>query len=164
MSLYFITAAHGYLLNNMTKATAIICAGALIFSVLLYIEMKRDKEALAAMPVPTWIERYEVDGILRSNTNAVLIRGTGSMRQTIPAGRHDEIVAVAIYEPRAVESLKVNQCVIFKHPSGLIIHQLAKLTASGWVTTGSANMGYDTGTVTQANLRGVVVKIYNIKR
>jgi hypothetical protein len=148
----------------MTKVTAIICAGALIFSALIYMEMKRHKEALAAMPVPIWIELYEVDGILRSEANAVLIRGTGSMRPTIPAGRHDEVVSVAIYEPRPVESLKVGQCVIFKHPSGLIIHQLAELTSSGWVTTGSANMGYDTGKVTQANLRGVVVKIYNIKR
>jgi hypothetical protein len=148
----------------MTKVTTIICAGALVMTLFTLREMYRDKAARAAMPVPIWIERYEVDGILRSNANAVLIRGTGSMRPTIPAGRHDEIVAVAIYEPRAVESLKVGQCVIFKHPSGLIIHQLAKLTPSGWVTTGSANMGYDTGTVTQANLRGVVVKIYNIKR
>lgn len=127
-------------------------------------EMYRDKSALASMPVPTWIERYDVDRILRTEANAVPIRGTGSMRPTIPAGRHDEIVSVAIYEPRAVESLKVGMPVIFKHPSGLIIHQLAKLTPAGWVTTGSANAGYDSGTVTQSNLRGVVVKIYNIKR
>lgn len=132
-------------------------------ALLVLREMHRDKAALDTMPIPTWIERYEVDEILRAEANAVLIRGTGSMRPTIPAGRHDEIVSVAIYEPRSVESLKVGMPVIFKHPSGLIIHQLAKLTPSGWVTTGSANAGYDMGKVTQSNLRGVVVKIYNIK-
>jgi hypothetical protein len=63
-----------------------------------------------------------------------------------------------------MDSLKVGQCVIFTHPSGLIIHQLAELTSSGWITTGSDNIGYDIGKVTQANLRGVVVKIYNIRR
>lgn len=151
-------------LLNMTKVTLIICAGALILSALVYMEMKRNKTALEAMPVPVWIERYQVDEILREQANAVRVLGTGSMRPTIPVGRHDEVVAVAIYEPRSMESLKVGQCVIFTHSLGLIIHQLAELTSSGWVTTGSANMGYDTGTVTQANLRGVVVKIYNIKR
>jgi hypothetical protein len=148
----------------MTKITFIICAAALVFSALIYMEMKRNKTALDAMPVPVWIERYEVDEILREQANAVRVLGTGSMRPTIPAGRHDEVVAVAIYESRSMDSLKVGQCVIFTHPLGLIIHQLAELTSSGWITTGSANMGYDTGTVTQANLRGVVVKIYNIKR
>jgi hypothetical protein len=146
------------------KPAILICAVAIVMTLFVLREMYRDKSALAAMPIPIWIERYQVDEILRSEANAVLIRGTGSMRPTIPAGRHDEIVAVAIYEPRSIESLKVDLPVIFKHPSGLIIHQLAELTPSGWVTTGSANAGYDIGKVTQANLRGVVVKIYNIKR
>lgn len=148
----------------MTKMTFIICTVALVFSALIYMEMKRNKTALESMPVPVWIERYEVDEILREQANAVRVLGTGSMRPTIPAGRHDEVVAVAIYEPRSMDSLKAGQCVIFTHPSGLIIHQLAELTSSGWITTGSGNIGYDTGKVTQANLRGVVVKIYNIRR
>jgi len=151
--------------NIMTKITFIICAAALVFSILIYAEMKRNKTALEAMPVPVWIERYQVDEILREQANAVRVLGTGSMRPTIPAGRHDEVVAIVIYEPCPdFDSLRVGKPVIFKHPSGLIVHQLAKLTPSGWVTTGSANAGYDTGTVTKENLRGLVVKIYNIKR
>jgi hypothetical protein len=144
--------------------TCIACIAAAVMAVIVVQEVKRNKNAINAMPIPIWIERYQVDEILRTEANAVLIRGTGSMRPTIPAGRHDEIVSVAIYEPRDVSLLRVGMPVIFKHVSGLIIHQLAELTSSGWTTTGSANMGYDTGKVTQANLRGVVVKLYNIKR
>ena len=77
----------------MTATILIICAVALIFAALIYAEIRRNKTALAAMPTPTWIERYEVDAILRDYTNAVLVLGTGSMRPTIRAGRHDEVVA-----------------------------------------------------------------------
>jgi hypothetical protein len=144
--------------------TIILCAAAFVFAALIYAEIRRNKTALVAMPTPTWIERYEVDAILRDYTNAVLVLGTGSMRPTIRAGRHDEVVAVVIYDnSRDYDTLGEGLPVLFKHVSGLIVHQLAKLTPAGWITTGSANAGYDTGTVTRANLRGVVVKIFNIK-
>lgn len=133
-------------------------------TLLVLREMHRNAAALAAMPVPTWIERYEVDAILRDFPNACLVLGTGSMRPTIPAGRHDEVVSVVIYDnSKDFATLGEGMPVLFKHPSGLIVHQLAKLTPAGWTTTGSANGHYDTGTVTRANLRGVIVKIYNIK-
>lgn len=133
-------------------------------TLLVLREMNRNTAALAAMPIPTWVERYEVDAILRDFPNACLVLGTGSMRPTIPAGRHDEVVSVVIYDnSKDFATLGEGMPVLFKHPSGLIVHQLAKLTPAGWTTTGSANGHYDTGTVTRANLRGVIVKIYNIK-
>ena len=131
---------------------------------LIIAERARFKSAAKSMPVPAWVERYEVDAILRDFPNACLVLGTGSMRPTIPAGRHDEVVSVVIYDnSKDFATLGEGMPVLFKHPSGLIVHQLAKLTPSGWVTSGSDNRHYDTGTVTRQNLRGVVVKIYNIK-
>jgi hypothetical protein len=68
------------------KILLISCTVAFVFFFLIYVEMKRNKAALEAMPVPVWIERYEVDEILREQANAVRVLGTGSMRPTIPAG------------------------------------------------------------------------------
>ena len=59
-------------------------------------------------------------------------------------------------------TLGTGDLVLFDRAGQLIVHQLAQLDRAGWITSGSANDGYDTGRVTRANLRGVVTAIYNI--
>ena len=142
----------------MTKVTCLICAGALAFSALIYAEIRRNKTALAAMPTPTWIERYEVDAILRDYTNAVLVLGTGSMRPTIPAGAG--VVAYAQLDRRAYVLLGEGDLVVFSHACGYVVHQLAQLDGGSWITSGSANARYDAGRMDAKNYVGLVTKIY----
>jgi hypothetical protein len=148
------------------KLAIAICAGAIVMTALLIAERQRHKAATKAMPPTTEINRWEVDAILRSHPHrAALVRGTGSMIE-IRGGDPAGVTAVVIYDPVFNYTLLgAGTFVLFDHHSqGLLVHQLAQLDGDGWVSTGSANGHYDSGRVTRANLRGVIVHIYKIKK
>jgi hypothetical protein len=54
--------------------------------------------------------------------------------------------------------------VVFRTPSGNVVHQLAELTASGWITSGLHNSSYDSTRVTAETFVGRVVKTYLLKK
>ena len=112
------------------------------------------------------IDSHEVDAILRSYSNVVAIKGTGSMRPLIPAGKPDEIVAWAILDnSKDFALLEQGLVVVFDSGNnGLIIHELNQLDKDGWISSGSYNGFYDAGRVTRTNLRGVVISIYKLKK
>ena len=148
------------------KLTIIICAAALAMTALILAERARHKAAALAMPPSSEIHRWEVDAILRSHPHrAALVRGTGSMLE-IRGGDPSGVTAVIIYDPFAqYDLLGAGTFVLFAHHSqGLLVHQLAQLDGNGWISSGSANGHYDSGRVTRANLRGVIVHVYNIKK
>jgi hypothetical protein len=148
------------------KLALLICIAALVMTALLIAERQRHKAAANSMPPTTEINRWEVDGILRTHPHrAALVLGTGSMLE-IRGGSPMEATAIVIYDPVFNYTLLgAGTFVLFDHHSqGLLVHQLAQLDGDGWVSTGSANGHYDSGRVTRANLRGVIVKIYNIKK
>jgi hypothetical protein len=116
------------------------------------------------MPPSSEINRWEVDAILRNTANVALVLGAGSMAPAIRAGRPDEVVALVSYSSRDFSLLGAGDLVLFDHAQvGLVVHQLAQLDGAGWISTGSVNSRYDSGRVTRANCRGVVIAIYNIK-
>jgi hypothetical protein len=133
---------------------------------LVVMERTRFKSAHKAMPPTYDIFRHEVDEILRRSGHhrTALVRGTGSMLE-IRGGEPNAITAVVVYDPFAnYDHLAKGTFVLFTHHSqGFVVHQLAQLDGSGWISTGSANNAYDSGRVTRANLRGVVTAIYRIK-
>ena len=112
------------------------------------------------------IASHEVDAILRSHSNVVAIRGTGSMRPLIPAGKPDEIVAwAALDNSLDFALLEAGDVVVFSHKNGsFVIHELSLLDGDGWISSGSYNKFYDSGRVTRQNLRGVVTLIYKLKK
>jgi len=103
---------------------------------------------------------------LRSHSNVVAIRGTGSMRPLIPAGKPDEIVAwAALDNSLDFALLEAGDVVVFSHKNGsFVIHELSLLDGDGWISSGSYNKFYDSGRVTRQNLRGVVTLIYKLKK
>ena len=148
------------------KLAFVIIVCALAMTALIIAERARHKAAANAMPPSSEIHRWDVDAILRSHPHrAALVRGTGSMLE-IRGGDPSGVTAVVIYDPFAQYDLMgAGAFVLFEHHSqGLLVHQLAQLDGDGWISTGSANGHYDSGRVTRGNLRGVVVKIYNIKK
>jgi hypothetical protein len=148
------------------KLALIICICALAMTALILAERARHKAAANAMPPSSEIHRWEVDAILRTHPHrAALVRGTGSMLE-IRGGDPSGFTAVVIYDPVFnYDLLGAGAFVLFDHHSqGLLVHQLAQLDGDGWISSGSANGHYDSGRVTRANLRGVIVHVYNIKK
>ncbi len=138
---------------------AIICS----LLTIVAINMIKDKK-----PHPSIVEinSFDVDSMLRSHSNVVAIKGTGSMRPLIPAGKPDEIVAWAVVNNSHDFALLVTgDVVVFEHKNGsLIIHELNVLDGEGWISSGSYNKFYDSNRVTRKNLRGVVTLIYKLKQ
>jgi hypothetical protein len=137
----------------------------IICSLLTIVAINMSK---AEKPHPSIIEinSFDVDSMLRSHSNVVAIKGTGSMRPLIPAGKPDEIVAWAVVDnSRDFALLSAGDIVVFTHKNGgLIIHELNVLDGEGWISSGSYNKFYDSGRVTRQNLRGVVTSIYKLKQ
>ena len=147
------------------KLALVIYAAALAMTALVMVERARHKAAAKSMPPSSDIHRWEVDAILRSHPHrAALVRGTDSMLE-IRGGDPAGVVAIVIYDPVFNYSLLgAGTFVLLDHHSqGLLVHQLAQLDGDGWISTGSANGHYDSGRVTRANLRGIIVRVYNIK-
>ena len=83
------------------------------------------------------------------------------MAPYIPAGDPKATVAWVKVENCDFESLNKNELVVFNTENfGLILHQLAKKTAAGWITSGLHNSSYDSTRVYPENFRGRVVKTY----
>ena len=147
----------------MKAAFAVIAA--LLVAVIAFLVAKENKPM---KPHPRVIESavYEVDAILRSYSNVVAIKGTGSMRPLIPSGGPDEIVAWAVLDnSRDFALLGAGDVVVFSHKDGsFVIHELNLLDGEGWISSGSYNKFYDSGRVTRQNLRGVVTLIYKLKQ
>ena len=144
------------------KAAILLGLGMILLGVLIALELHRQQTMTAALPPIHAIARADVDALLRNNRNACLVLGTGSMAPAIRAGGEREVVAVVIYDNRDFATLGKGQLVLFDRIGQLIVHQLAQLDGSGWITSGSANDGYDSGRVTRYNFHGAVTEIYNI--
>jgi hypothetical protein len=144
----------------------VACIAAAVMAVIVAEEIQRHRRAVNAMPKITEKFAYEIDEMLRTRHDLVALMGTGSMSPPIPVGKPTERVAyIAVDNSRDFDTLGEGAPVVFRHDSGqLIFHSLAKLTPSGWVTSGLANSHYDTGYVTRKNLRGVAVEIFVIKK
>lgn len=145
----------------------IVALISLVFlTVLAVLTYKNMDDSAKKHPRVVEIESFEVDAILRSYSNVVAIKGTGSMRPLIPSGDPDEIVAWAVVDnSRDFSLLSEGDVVVFYHKdSGLTIHELNVLDGSGWISSGSYNKFYDSGRVTRENLRGVVTLIYKLKK
>lgn len=148
----------------MKHIVAVITA--LLFLGLVFLICENMDKPVKKHPRVIEIESYEIDAILRSYSNVVAIRGTGSMRPLIPAGKPDEIVAWAILDnSKDFALLEQGLVVVFDSgKNGLIIHELNQLDKDGWISSGSYNGFYDAGRVTRTNLRGVVISIYKLKK
>lgn len=123
-------------------------------------------ESVKNQPKVIEIDSFDVDAILREHRNVVAVKGTGSMRPLIPAGKPTEIVAWAILDKtKDFNLLEAGMVVVFSQKNGtFIIHELNTLDKDGWISSGSYNGFYDSGRVTRENLRGVVTLIYKLKK
>jgi len=123
-------------------------------------------ESVKNKPKVVEIDSFDVDAILREHRNVVAVRGTGSMRPLIPAGKPTETVAWAILDnTKDFNLLEAGMVVVFLHKNGtFVIHELSMLDKDGWISSGSYNGFYDSGRVTRENLRGVVTLIYKLKK
>ena len=123
--------------------------------------MKRNHEAEVGLPPREFTTAHDMDARLRTEGDWVAVKGTGSMAPYIPAGDPKATVAWVKVENCDFESLNKNELVVFNTENfGLILHQLAKKTAAGWITSGLHNSNYDSTRVYPENFRGRVVKTY----
>jgi hypothetical protein len=123
---------------------------------------ERKSVMIKALPPSFTVASHEIDGMLREGYPLVAVLGTGSMRPHIPAG--DGIVAWCMIERCDIKLLSRGDLVVFRTKQGNILDQLAQLTASGWITSGLHNSGYDSTRVTADNFVGRVVKTYIVKK
>jgi hypothetical protein len=100
--------------------------------------------------------------MLREGYPLVAVLGTGSMQPYIPAG--EGRVAWCMIERCDFKLLNRADLVVFRTPSGNVVHQLAELTAAGWITSGLHNSQYDSTRVTAETFVGRVVKTYLLKK
>jgi hypothetical protein len=115
-----------------------------------------------ALPPSQPVAPHEIDGMLREGYPLVAVLGTGSMQPYIPAG--EGRVAWVMVERCDFRVLGKGDLVVFRTPSGNILHQLAQLTAAGWITSGLHNASYDTTRVYPETFVGRVVKTYILKK
>ena len=130
----------------------------------IYQNMNKPK---ANQPPIIDIDSFEMDSILRTHSNVIAIKGTGSMRPLIPASDNpNEIVAWAVVDgSKDFATLHSGQIVVFRHKdAGFLIHELSLLDKDGWISSGAYNKFYDSGRVTRENLRGVVISIYKLRK
>ena len=59
--------------------------------------------------------------------------------------------------------LGAGDLIVFSTAKGNVCHQLATLTAAGWITSGLHNSSYDTTRVYPETFVGRVVKTYIVK-
>ena len=133
----------------------------LVFSALIYADMKRNKDMVKALPPSSYIAPHEIDAMLREGYRLVAIMGTGSMQPYIPAG--EGRVAWVLVDRCDFRLLGAGDLIVFSTPKGNVCHQLATLTAAGWITSGLHNSSYDTTRVYPETFLGRVVKTYIVK-
>jgi hypothetical protein len=138
------------------------CIAAAVMAVIVIEEIQHHRAALESMPVPKTSTRHDMDARLRSSSDWVAIKGTGSMAPYIPAHKDPTRIVAYVRVVRCdFDSLKKHMLVVFDTDRfGLILHQLSQKTAAGWVTSGLANHNYDTTRVYPENFRGKVVETY----
>ncbi len=131
-------------------------------SALFIIERSQYNFMIKALPPSTTVAPHEIDGMLREGYPLVAVLGTGSMQPYIPAG--EGRVAWCLIERCDFRVLGKGDLVVFRTPKGNILHQLAQLTAAGWITSGLHNSSYDTTRVYPETFVGRVVKTYIIAK
>lgn len=136
--------------------------GAAVLAVLVAEEIQRHRSMVKALPPSFTVAPHEIDRMLREGYPLVAILGTGSMQPYIPAG--EGRVAWCMTERCDFNLLGKGDLVVFRTPSGNILHQLAQLTAAGWITSGLHNSKYDNTRVTAEIFVGRVVKTYIIAK
>jgi len=147
------------------KLTLLICAAciaAAVMAVIVAEEIQRHRSMIKALPPSFTVAPHEIDGMLREGYPLVAVLGTGSMQPYIPAG--DGRVAWVMVERCDFRVLGKGDLVVFRTPSGNILHQLAQLTAAGWITSGLHNSSYDTTRVYPETFVGRVAKTYIIQK
>lgn len=134
---------------------------AVVLSVILMRELKRQHNAVSALSEPVEVTSAEVQIMLTQRVDLVAVTGTGSMQPHIPAGKG--IVAYVEVERVSFAQLRENDLVVFRAGPINILHQLAAKEGAAWIATGLHNSGYDATRVTADNFMGRVVKTYIIK-
>jgi hypothetical protein len=138
------------------------CLGAAVMAVIVAEEIQRHRNMVKALPPSSTVAPHEIDGMLREGYPLVAVLGTGSMQPYIPAG--EGRVAWCMIERCDFRVLGQGDLVVFRTPSGNVVHQLAELTAEGWTATGLNNSHYDSTRVTAETFVGRVVKTYLLKK
>lgn len=135
---------------------------ALIIGSVCWYAITLHRSMVKALPPSQPVAPHEIDGMLREGYPLVAVLGTGSMQPYIPAG--EGRVAWVMVERCDFRVLGKGDLVVFRTPSGNILHQLAQLTAAGWITSGLHNASYDTTRVYPETFVGRVVKTYILKK
>jgi hypothetical protein len=140
----------------------VACIAAAVMAVIVAEEIQRHRSMVKALPPSQPVAPHEIDGLLREGYPLVAVLGTGSMQPYIPAG--EGRVAWVMVERCDFRVLGKGDLVVFRTPQGNIVHQLAQLTAAGWITSGLHNASYDTTRVYPETFVGRVVKTYIIAK
>jgi hypothetical protein len=131
-------------------------------AVIVAQEIQRHRSMVKALPPSFTVAPHEIDGMLREGYPLVAVLGTGSMQPYIPAG--EGRVAWCMIDRCDFRVLGKGDLVVFRTPSGNVVHQLSELTAEGWTATGLHNSHYDSTRVTAETFVGRVVKTYLLKK
>jgi hypothetical protein len=137
------------------------CLGAAVMAVIVAEEIQRHRSMVKSLPPSFTVAPHEIDGMLREGYPLIAVLGTGSMQPYIPAG--EGVVAWVMVERCDFRVLGQGDLVVFRTPSGNVVHQLAQLTSAGWITSGLHNSSYDTTRVYHETFVGRVVKTYIIE-
>ena len=139
----------------------VACIGAAILIIVVAEEIQRNRSMVKALPPSVNVSAYEIDAMLREGYHLVAIMGAGSMQPYIPAG--EGRVAWVLVDRCDFRLLGAGDLIVFSTPKGNICHQLATLTAAGWITSGLHNSSYDQTRVYPETFVGRVVKTYIVK-
>ena len=140
----------------------VACITAAVIIVIVAEEIQRHRSMVKALPPSFTVATHEIDGMLRGGSPLVAVLGTGSMQPYIPAG--EGVVAWVMIERCDFKLLNKGDLIVFRSKHGNILHQLAQLTAAGWITTGLHNASYDTTRVYPETFVGRVVKTYILQK
>jgi hypothetical protein len=148
----------------MRKLFAILICAAFAAGIALFAftEINRHRSMIKALHPAQTVAPHEIDGMLREGYPLVAVLGTGSMQPYIPAG--DGVVAWVMIERCDFKLLAKGDLVVFRTKRGNILHQLAQLTAAGWITSGLHNSTYDDSRVCPEAFVGRVVKTYILQK
>jgi len=135
---------------------------ALLAAYVCWYAISFHRSMVKALPPSYTVVPHEIDGMLREGYPLVAVLGTGSMQPYIPAG--EGRVAWVMIERCDFRVLGQGDLVVFRTPSGNVVHQLSELTAEGWTATGLHNSHYDPTRVTAETFVGRVVKTYLLKK
>ena len=138
--------------------TFVACIAAAVMAVIVAEEIQRHRSMVKALPPYQPVAPHEIDAMLREGYPLVAVLGTGSMQPYIPAG--EGRVAWVMIERCDFNLLSKGDLVVFRTPKCNILHQLAQLTAAGWITSGLHNSNYDNTRVHPETFVGRVVKTY----